>query len=334
MSSIEKGERPVPPTLKDIEEAAVRIKDYAARTPLLESPELNKLVGGRVLFKPEVLQRTASFKFRGACNRLLQLSAKQQRAGVVAFSSGNHALATSAVGRILNIPATIIMPSDAPQAKIKGARANGATVILYNRQKDDREAIGAEIANRTGATMVPPYNDPFIIAGQATVGLEIMEDLEHLGIMADSVLAACSGGGLIAGVATAVRAKSESTQVFAVEPAGFDELARSLASGKRESNAPGAKSICDALQVVTPGDLTFDINQRLLAGSLVVTDDEVRKAMRVAYDKLKLILEPGGAVGLAAVLEGRVETRGRTTVVVLSGGNVDPELYAEIITAH
>lgn len=334
MSNIEKGTRPVPPTLEDIQEAAHRIKDFAIRTPLVENQELNEIVGGRLIFKPEVLQRTASFKFRGACNRLLQLSPEQKRAGVVAFSSGNHALATSAVARILGIPATIIMPADAPQAKVKGARANGATVILYDRQKDDREAIGAEIANRTGATMVPPYDDPYVIAGQGTVGLEIMEDLSALGIKADSVLAACSGGGLIAGLATAVRAKSERTEVYAVEPQGFDELARSLASGKRERNASEAKSICDALQVVTPGELTFDINRQLLAGSLVVSDDEVRKAMRVAYDRLKLVLEPGGAVGLAAALEQRIQTRDRTTVIVLSGGNVDPELYAQILTAQ
>ena len=334
MSNIEKGTRPVPPTLKDIQEAAHRIKDFAIRTPLMENQELNEIVGGRLIFKPEVLQRTASFKFRGACNRLLQLSPEQKRAGVVAFSSGNHALATSAVARILGIPATIIMPADAPQAKVKGARANGAKVILYDRQKDDREATGAEIANRTGATMVPPYDDPYVIAGQGTVGLEIMEDLSAMGVEADSLIAACSGGGLIAGLATAVRAKSERTQVYAVEPQGFDELARSLASGKRERNAPEAKSICDALQVVTPGELTFDINHRLLAGSLVVSDDEVRKAMRVAYDRLKLVLEPGGAVGLAAVLEQRIQTRDRTTVIVLSGGNVDPELYAEILTAQ
>ena len=333
MSTIERFDSHLPPTLQDIESAALRIQGYAIRTPLLESPELNAFAGGRLLFKPEVLQRTASFKFRGACNRLLQLSGEQKRCGVVAFSSGNHALATSLVARLLNIPATIIMPADAPQAKIRGARDNGATVVLYNRLTDDREAIGAEVAGRTGAVMVPPYNDPDIIAGQGTVGLEIMEDLQSLGIKADSVIAACSGGGLIAGVATAVRAKSDSTQVYAVEPEGFDELARSLISGKRERNAPDAKSICDALQVVTPGELTFDINRKLLRGGVVVTDDEVRNAMRVAYQKLKLIVEPGGAVALAAVLQNRIETRDRTTVIVLSGGNVDPDLYAEIITA-
>lgn len=319
------------PTLAAIEAAAERIRSHAVRTPLLESPAINALTGARVLFKAEVLQQAASFKFRGACNRLLQLTPAQRAAGVVAWSSGNHALAISAVARLLDMPATILMPSDAPSTKIDGARRNGATVRLYDRLHESRETLGAEIAARTGATIVPPYDDPYIMTGQATVGLEIVQQSQALGRVPDAVLAACSGGGLVAGVAAAVRALSPATAVYAVEPQGFDELARSLQSGQRERNAPGAVSMCDALQVAIPGELTFPVNRALLSGSLVVTDDEVAAAMRMAYAELKLVVEPGGAVGLAALLAGRLDVRGKTVAVVLSGGNVDADTYARIL---
>lgn len=321
------------PTLAAIEAAAARIRPYAVNTPLIENAAINELTGGRILFKAEVLQVAGSFKFRGACNRLLQLEPAQHKAGVVAFSSGNHALATSAVARQLGIAATIIMPADAPRAKIEGARRNGATVRLYDRLKDDREAIGREIAEASGAVTVPPYDDPIIMTGQATVGLEIMRTTARMGIIPDAVLAACSGGGLVAGVAAAVRALSAQTAVYAVEPAEFDELARSLASGRPERNRPEARSICDALQVVTPGKLTFPINRQLLAGSLTVSDDEVRRAMRVAFEHLHLVVEPGGAVGLAALLAGRLDARGKVIVVVLSGGNVDADVFTAALSA-
>lgn len=319
--------------LGDIQQAHERIRKHIVRTPLLESATLNDLVGARVLVKAECLQHAGAFKYRGACNRLLQLDEAKRRAGVVAFSSGNHALATSAVARKLGIPASIIMPADAPRAKIEGARANGAEVVLYDRQKDDREAIGAEIAGRTGAVIVPPYDDPHIMAGQGTVGLEIIEQAKEAGARIDAVIAACSGGGLVAGVALAVKSLEPGVAVYAGEPAGFDELARSLASGQPESNAPGAHSICDALQVVRPGKLTFPVNQHLLAGSLVVSDDETRRAMKVAYQHLRLVVEPGGAVPLAALLAGRVDARGKTIVLVLSGGNVDPAVYIDALNA-
>jgi len=317
--------------MDDIQAAAERIKPFALNTPLLENSTINEMVGARVLFKAEVLQQAGSFKFRGACNRLLQLTQEQKQAGVVAFSSGNHALAISTVARMLGIKATIIMPSDAPKTKIEGARRNGATVRLYDRKTDDREAIGREIAGPTGAVIVPPYDDPTIMTGQATVGLEIMQAAHASKTQVDAVLAACSGGGLVAGVASAVRALSPSTSVYAVEPAEFNELQRSLASGQPEKNSPEAKSICDALQVATPGKLTFAVNRRLLAGSLSVTDDEVRHAMRVAFAHLKLAVEPGGAVGLAAVLANKFDVKGKTIVVVLSGGNVDADLFADTI---
>lgn len=319
------------PSLDQIRAAAERIRPYAVLTPLLESPAINEQTGARILFKPEVLQVAGSFKFRGACNRLLQLNPEQKAAGVVAFSSGNHALATSAVARMFGIKASIIMPSDAPKTKIDGARANGAAVHLYDRKHDDREAIGRRISEATGAVTVPPYDDPYIMTGQGTLGLEIMQACQTMGIVPDAVLAACSGGGLVAGVASAVRAISAETAVYAVEPSEFDELARSLASGQRERNAADATSICDALQVLTPGAGTFPVNQRLLAGSLAVTDDEVRAAMRVAFKQLKLVVEPGGCVGLAAVLSKKIDVAGKTIVVVLSGGNVDADTFAAII---
>lgn len=319
--------------MDDIQAAAERIQPYVRNTPLLESSAINALTGARILFKAEVLQQAGSFKFRGACNRLLQLDSVQKQAGVVAFSSGNHALAISTVARQLGIQATIIMPSDAPRTKIEGARRNGATVRLYDRKTDDREAIGREIAGPTGAVIVPPYDDLYIMTGQATVGLEIMQAAQAARIEVDAVLAACSGGGLVAGVASAVRAMSPATAVYAVEPAEFNELQRSLASGQPEKNAADAKSICDALQVATPGKLTFAVNRRLLAGSLAVTDDEVRHAMRMAFEHLKLVVEPGGAVGLAAVLAQKFELAGKTVVVVLSGGNVDGDMFASAIQA-
>ncbi|MCA1326744.1 threonine/serine dehydratase [Herbaspirillum sp. alder98] len=319
------------PSIDAIAAAAKRIAPYASNTPLLESPAINALTGARVLFKAEVLQQAGSFKFRGACNRLLQLSAAQKAAGVVAFSSGNHALAISTVARMLDIAATILMPSDAPRTKIEGARRNGATVRLYDRKTEDREAIGAEIAGASGAVIVPPYDDPFIMTGQATVGLETVEAARAGGVTLDAVLAACSGGGLVAGVASAVRALSPATRVYAVEPAEFNELQRSLASGQPEKNPPDARSICDALQVASPGKLTFPVNRALLAGSLSVTDDEVRHAMRVAFEHLKLVVEPGGAVGLAAVLAGKFDLAGKTIAVVLSGGNVDADMFAGVI---
>ncbi|RQM47152.1 threonine/serine dehydratase [Paraburkholderia bannensis] len=314
-------------SVADIEAAYVRIIPLIVRTPLLESEPLNRLVGARVLVKAENLQKTGSFKFRGACNRALQIPVQQRPRGVVAFSSGNHALAISAVCAGLEMPATIIMPADAPKAKIEGAKAYGATVRLYDRRTDDREAIGREIAERTGAVTVPPFDDREVMAGQGTVGLEIVQQTRSIYAKPDFVLAAASGGGLVAGVATAINAYYPDTSVYAVEPKGFDDHARSLAKGEQVANAPGASSICDALQVVSPGKLTFPVNKKLLAGSLVVDDDEVRRAMRVAFETLKLVVEPGGVVPLAAVLSGKLDVSGKTVVLVLSGGNVDADVF-------
>lgn len=315
----------------DVEAAARRLAGKAVVTPLLENQALNERVDGRVLLKPEVLQVSGSFKFRGAYNRLSQLDAGQRQAGVVAWSSGNHAQGVAAAAEMLGIPATIVMPDDAPALKIANTRGYGAEVVLYDRWRESREAIAAAIAAERGAVTVPPYDDPHIIAGQGTAGLELACQAREVGATLDAVLAPCSGGGLLAGLATAVRHLSPHTEIFSAEPARLDDLARSLAAGERVRNDPDARSFCDALMAPTPGELTFPIHRALLAGGFAVTDDEVAAAMAYAFSVLKLVVEPGGAVGLAAVLSGRLPTTGRTIGVVLSGGNVDPALYAEVL---
>jgi threonine dehydratase len=311
--------------------AAHRIDGQAVRTPLLENARLNERVGGRVLIKPECLQHSGSFKFRGAYNRLSQLDEAARRAGVVAWSSGNHAQGVADAARRLGIAATIVMPADAPAIKTANTRSLGATIVPYDRRHESREAIATALAEERGAVLVPSFDDPDIIAGQGTVGLEIAEQARAQQAVPDAVLVCCGGGGLIAGTATALADALPGTRVYSVEPAGFDDTARSLTAGEPLINAPEATSICDALLAPSPGSLTFPINRRLLAGGLVVTDDEVRGAMRFAFEALKLVVEPGGAVALAALLAGRIEAKDRTTAVVLSGGNVDPELFAEVI---
>lgn len=315
----------------DIDAAARRLHGHAVRTPLLENDELDALAGGRVLLKAETLQHTGSFKFRGAWNRLSQLTATERRAGVLAWSSGNHAQGVALAAQRLGIRAAIVMPRDAPRIKIENTRRLGAEIIGYDRYSEVREEIGRRIARERGAVIVPAYDDAQIVAGQGTVGLEIAEQAAALGLTVDQALVCCSGGGLVAGTALALRTARDDTRVYSVEPAGFDDHARSLRLGERVSNAPDARSICDALQAPTPGEVTFPINRALLAGGLVVSDDDVRAAMRFAFRTLKLVVEPGGAVALAAVLAGKIPTEGRVTAVVLSGGNVDPAAFAAIV---
>lgn len=319
------------PSIDDIRAAAGRISSIAVRTPLLESPLLNAQLGGRLLLKCEMFQPMGAFKIRGAWNCISQLTDAERTRGVIAFSSGNHAQAVALTAREFGIAATIVMPSNAPQIKIDNTRGYGATVILYDRQKDDREAIAAKLVEDTGAVIVPPYDHADIIAGQGTVGLEITEQCAALNIVPDAVIVPCSGGGLIAGTAIALRDAWPETDVFAAEPAGFDDTIRSLKSGVRETAEPQASSICDALLVETPGALTFGINRRLLAGGFAVTDDEVRAAMAAAFTLARLVVEPGGAAGLAACVGGRFDGAGKTTCVVLSGGNTDPALFADVI---
>ena len=316
--------------LEHIEQAAERLQTIAVRTPLLESAELDEVLGGKVLIKPECLQYTGSFKIRGAYNLMCQLTAAQAARGVVAFSSGNHAQGVAAAGAILGIGTAIVMPEDAPAAKIRNTRRLGGETILYDRYNGDREAIARQVAAERGAELVPSYDHAHIIAGQGTVGLEIMQQCGERGVTPDQVLISCGGGGLSGGSAVAIRSLSQTTTVHTVEPVDFDDTARSLVSGRRESNSPQARSICDALLAESPGKLTFELNRELAGKGLVVSDEEVRTAMRFAFDHLKLVVEPGGCVALAALLAGRLETRGRTTVAVLSGGNVDTELFASI----
>jgi threonine dehydratase len=312
------------PTLADVQAAALRLKGVARRTPLLESEALNALAGGRILLKAEPLQRTGSFKFRGAYNTISQIQAP----AVVAYSSGNHAQGVAAAARLLGKAATIVMPADAPAIKVEHSRADGAEIRLYDRTRESREAIGAEIAARTGAALVRPYDDPRIIAGQGTAGLEIALQAKEQGASLDAALIPCGGGGLIAGCSLALSQLCPGIEIHAVEPAAFDDTRRSLGAGERVANPPGGRSICDALLVPTPGELTFELNRRLLAGGLAVTDDDATRAMSFAFRHLKLVVEPGGAVALAALLSGRFDARGRTVAIMLSGGNVDPELFA------
>lgn len=317
------------PDLADIEAAADRIAGVAVQTPLLESPALNERVGGRVLLKPECLQRTGSFKIRGAYNRLAQIAPEARARGVVAWSSGNHAQGVAEAARLLGMQATIVMPEDTPRRKLDATRRLGAEVRLYDRYREDREAIGRAIAEERGATLVPSYDDYAVIAGQGTAGLEICRQALALGAQPDRVLVCCGGGGLSAGIALAAEALAPEAEIWAVEPAAFDDTARSLASGRRESVDPEARSVCDALLTPSPGRLTFPVLQRRLAGALTVTDRQAVDAMRYAFEELHLVLEPGGAVALAALLTGEAEAAG-TSVVVLSGGNVAAEDFCRL----
>ena len=319
------------PNYDDVLAAAERLGPLAVRTPLIEHPALNERTGGRVLLKPEIMQRVGSFKFRGAYNAVSRLDRDRFPGGVVACSSGNHAQGVAAAATICGMKSLIVMPQDAPQLKMARTRRYGAEVVTYDREREDRDAIARALCTERKAAFIPPFDHIDVIAGQGTVGLEIIQQAEALNARPDAVLAPCSGGGLITGIALAVKKLSPSTDVYSAEPAGFDDLARSLESGRRERNAQLSGSICDALLVATPGEITFEIARQTLAGGVAVSDEEVRSAMRFAFEELKLVVEPGGAVALAAILSGKVPTRGRTIACVLSGGNVDPALFAQII---
>ncbi len=314
----------------DIEKAAERLSEISVRTPLLQNYELDQIAGGTVLIKPECLQLAGSFKIRGAYNRLSQLTSAQASNGVVAWSSGNHAQGVAAAGAMLGIRTTIVMPEDAPRAKLENTVRLGGEVVTYDRYTGDREVIARQIAADRDAKLVPSYDHEHIIAGQGTVGLELAEDSSSMGLPPDQVLIPCGGGGLSSGSALALKSRLPEVDVYAVEPADFDDTARSLLANERVRIDDTARSICDALQTPMPGELTFAINRRLLSGVLTVSDEEVRAAIRFAFRNLKLVVEPGGAVALAAVLSGKLDTKGLTTAIVLSGGNIDVDLFAEI----
>ena len=321
------------PTFSDIQAAAVRIAPHAMRTPLVESAVLSQATGGRIFLKLETMQRTGSFKFRGACNRLAMIPQSARDKGVVAFSSGNHAQGVAAAAALFGMPAVIVMPKDAPRPKIEGTRAYGATIVEYDRIGEDREAIAARICAERGAVLVRPYDDAGIIAGQGTAGLEIAEDAKRFGVTLDDVLVPCSGGGLVSGIALALHGAGLTARVHSVEPENFDGMKRSLEAGKR-TLAPGGKlSIADALMAPIPGEIVFEVAKDLLAPGLAVSDAQLERAVSFAAQKLKLLVEPGGAAALAALLADKLDAHGKTVALVLSGANADFGAIAEMVGA-
>lgn len=318
-------------TLADIEAAAGRISGVAVETPLIESPALNERLGGRVLIKPETLQLGGSFKLRGAMNRIAQLTDAERKKGVVAFSSGNHAQGVALAARTVGTSALIVMPSDAPTMKIEATRGYGAEVRFYDRYTEDRAALARAIAEERGCVVVPSYDDPHVIAGQGTIGLELVR---QAGVPLDYVMTPIGGGGLIGGVGTAVKALSPTTAVIGVEPTDFDDVLRSLQTRTPQTIDPAARSICDALQAPSPSDLTLSVMLKVVADVLLVSDADIADAVRYAFATLKLVVEPGGAAALAALLAGKLDLQGKTAGIVLSGGNVDQALYAAILAGE
>lgn len=315
-----------PPDYDDIVDASRILRGRAVVTPLIRSPALDAATGARVAIKAEALQVSGSFKYRGAYTAIARLSEAARTRGVVAYSSGNHAKAVAWAARDFGCPATIVMPTDAPRAKRDGTRAAGAEIVTYDRRTEDREAIARVIAEEAGRATIHPYDHPDTISGQGTVGLEIADQCRAIGFSPDTVLVPCSGGGLVAGTALALATKLPGARCWAVEPEAFDDTRRSLEAGDRIAVPTTGASICDALQSPMPGQLTFTINRRLLAGAVAASDGEVLRAMRFAAEELKLVLEPGGAVALAALLAGRPTSGGHDIVVVCSGANVDPAM--------
>lgn len=312
------------PAFADVERAARALALHIVRTPLLRNARLDALAGAPVWLKPECLQVTGSFKARGALNALLAMDDATRVRGVIAYSTGNHGQAIAWAAKRLGVAATIVMPADAPRNKVERALAQGACVVHYDRRHESRETIGMRLLDETGGTLVPPGDHPDVLAAQGTIALEALQDLPAEALANLGTFAApCGGGGMIAGCGLAIGALSPATRLVAAEPAGFDDTVRSLQSGQRETNAPGAISLCDALQAVTPAELPFAINGRYLDAACAVTDTEVIAAIRFALEELRLLVEPGGAVALAALLAGRIDLAGRDAVLVLSGGNVD-----------
>ncbi|MGO4317605.1 MULTISPECIES: threonine ammonia-lyase [Agrobacterium] len=315
-----------------IEAARQRIGEHAVRTPLLSSHFLDEIAGRKLFVKAECLQRTGSFKFRGGWSAVSGLPADVRARGVIAFSSGNHAQGVALAARLHGVPSVIIMPSDAPKIKIDNTRDYGAEVVLYDRANDDRDAIGDRLSSERGLTLIRPYDEPLVIAGQGTVGLEIAEQGLELGIDAAEVLVPCGGGGLTSGISLALAAKAPNYKVRTSEPERFDDVARSLAAGKIQRNATTSGSICDAIITPQPGNITFPIMVGLCGKGIAVTEDEALRAMVLAFNRLKVVVEPGGAVALAAALFHGNELESETVIAVASGGNVDPEIMASALS--
>ncbi|MDO9500995.1 MAG: threonine/serine dehydratase [Falsiroseomonas sp.] len=321
------------PTHADVRAAAARIAPHIIHTPMLRHALLDTLTGGTILVKPEPLQRTGSFKLRGATNAALLMPETAREGGVVTHSSGNHGQATACAAAMLGMRALVAMPQDAPSIKVESTRRWGAEITFFDRRTTDREALAERLAAERGATLLPPFDHPDIIAGQGSLALELFADAAAAGLTLDALAVCTGGGGLIAGCALAAEGASPATRIWAVEPEGWDDTRLSLEAGERIANDGAGETLCDALLSMRPGALTFAVNQPRLAGAVVVTPAEVFAAMRFAFEHLKIVAEPGGAVALAAVLAGKIEARGRTVGVVVSGGNVDPAVFARALAA-
>lgn len=312
----------------EVKEAAERIRGFAVHTPIITSSYLNDLLGAEIFLKAENLQHIGAFKFRGAYNRLSQLSQDERGKGAVAFSSGNHAQGIAFAAKLLGINATIVMPHDAPEIKKEGTKRQGAIIKFYDRHSESREEIAAAIAARTGATLVPAFDDEDIIAGQGTCGLELLEDLQAQHCEPDLLLSPCGGGGLMSGVATVAKALSPATRIVGVEPENFADHLLSKQQGERVKIDGSAATLCDSLMATSPGEITWSINENLVDEFLTVSEDEVKHAISFAFKFLKLVIEPGGVVGLAALLQKRIDVKGKRVAVILSGGNIDPATFS------
>lgn len=324
--------QPLAITQTDIAEAAQRIAGHAVRTPILRHEALDAALGGNLWIKPECLQRTGSFKFRGAFNAISALQATDPGCPVIAYSSGNHAQGVAAAAAHYGLQATIIMPADAPAIKQANTRRLGATIVHYERSvRENREEVAQTIIGRTGACLIPPYDHPQVMAGQGTVGQEIADDLTAICAQPDAVLMPAGGGGLSAGIATAIGSAFPDCRIVVCEPDRYDDVGRSLAQGKRLRISDTPPTLCDAIMTPTPGALTFPVLQAYHATGATVRDDEVLHAMAVAYFYLKLVVEPGGAAALAALLSGKVDIKGKTAVAILSGGNVDGDVFVRAL---
>lgn len=316
-----------------IRAAAQRLEGHARRTPLLTSPFLDEIAGRQVLVKPESLQHTGSFKFRGGWSAVSALDEATRKRGIIAYSSGNHAQGVALAAAKHGAPAVIVMPADAPKLKIDNTRALGAEVVLYDRAGgENREVVGGQIAEERGLTLIRPYDEPQVIAGQGTSGLEIAAQAAELGVTSGDVLVCCGGGGLTSGIALALEAEAPAMRARPVEPERFDDVARSLSTGEIQSNPTQSGSLCDAIITPQPGDLTFPIMSRLCGPGMVVTEDEALHAMALAFKRLKIVVEPGGAVALAAALFHGDKIEGDAVIAVCTGGNVDADIFANAIT--
>ncbi len=321
------------PELADIKESAKALQGIIVNTPLIENADANQTLSTRLLIKAETAQRTGAFKFRGAYNRMRQMNAAERKRGVIAYSSGNHAQAVALSARLLNTRALIVMPDDAPVSKMQRTRELGAEILTYDRETQSREDVAQAILIDRGLIMVPPNEDRRVMAGAGTVALEMTQQVKLANARLDAVLVPCGGGGLTAATAIVLNALSPYTQVFAVEPEQFDDTRRSFDAGYRLSNPKGRQTICDAIMTDQPGALTFPINQRLLTGVLTVSDDDVRRAMLFAFENFKIVVEPGAAVALAAVLAQKMDVADKTVAVIATGGNVDTGIFCATLNA-